>query len=808
MINLSQYRIQRWQQIAKHIDVEKNLNLLKTIEHLWAYPGRVVLEQLQYYYIEKNLDALDLLANNCYQSLQKKDYLAQEFIPFYTNLNNLNKPNTSALTNQHTIKKTTLKKYFEVLLIHPNLAGFEDTYRHTLSHYKNDKEEFLYDLVAVDNAQDAIIAILANPQIQTCLYVENFKQDSEITADLLTSYKPYLSNIKQHNTAITLQDLIQQLRPELDHIYISEALASSSVQQTFKQIVYTQSDNFFANLNYQILSAITQRFDTPFFNALHTYASKPKASFHALPISQCQSISDSVWLDDVMDLYGSGIFNAETSSTLGGMDSLMDPKGSISQAQKKAAELFQAQQTFFITNGTTSANKIVMQSNLRPGDLVLISADCHKSIPYAILLSGASPIFLETYPLEQYDLYGCVTLDRIVAVLLDLKQQKQLHKVRQITLTNSTFDGLIHNVEKYMLTILEIKPDIIFHWDEAWFSFASFHPLYLNKTAMQVAQKLIKKTKRNYQVRVYATQSVHKTLSAFRQASMLHIVDENFQTDDFYEAYRTHTSTSANYQIIASLDFARRQMSLEGYALVQTALELAQQLRQRIANSKILQPYFKVLNEAELIPEKISSQIFLDPTKITLDIKATGIDGSNLRQILMTQYDIQINKTSANTILFIIHIGIKQQTLDYLMQTLQQISQQLANNKTHQRQLAPINLPQTRHYHSKYVAVGSVQKQNFQAVNIRKAYYAGMDKNNITYQPLSNELIQAVLKEKQVVSAGFVIPYPPGFPIIVPGQLITYDILLYLQSIKISEIHGYRAEQGLKIFLEEFLNDN
>ena len=808
MDNLAQIRLHLLQQIASNINLEKNLDLIESFEHLWAYPGSETIQQLSFYLSNGQDDAFNLLANNLYQAIKEKNYLEQEFIPFYTNLSNLNKPNTEQLTNQYSTKKNNLSKYFEVLLIHPNPKEFESIYRSSLANYKNNKQNLLYDLVVVDSVQDAVIAILANPEIQTCLYLEELKNTTNINLDLVQTYQPYLDLASEVSSIIDLQVLIQKLRPELDHIYVSEGLVTEEIQQHFSHIVYTESYEFFADLDYHILSGINQRLDTPFFNALCSYSRKSKVNFHALPISQCQSLKDSVWMDDVINFYGSEIFNAETSSTMGGMDSLMDPKGSICQAQNKAATLFQSQQTFFITNGTTSANKIVMQANLRPDDIVLISSDCHKSIPYSILLAGANPIFLETYPLEKYDLYGCVTLDRIVKVLLDLKQQGQLDKVKQITLTNSTFDGLIYNVEEYMLAILDIKPDIIFHWDEAWFSFAGFNPLYLEKSAMQVAKKLTLNTDRDYTIRVYATQSVHKTLSAFRQASMLHIYDERFEANDFYEAYRTHTSTSPNYQIIASLDFARRQMSLEGYSLVQQSIELAQQFRERVSKSRSLKKYFKVLTPQQLIPKELcvdSSQVFLDPTRVTLDISATGIDGSNFRQLLMTQYDIQINKTSRNTILFIVNIGVKQSGIDYLLQTLKQISHQLTTNVHIESKSASVDLPQSRRYHSRFVPVESKHNNNFQAVNIRHAYYAGLDSKNICYQYLNSELMQAVLKEKQVVSAGFVTPYPPGFPIIVPGQLITYDILLYLQSIKISEIHGYSVEQGLKIFLDDFL---
>jgi arginine decarboxylase len=810
MNNLAQTRVHLLDQLAKNVDSKKNLELLNTFEYLWAYPGADTIYQLGLHLDGGDNAAFSLLANNVYQAVKGKTYLQQEFVPFYTNLGNLDKPSTELLINNNSTQKTTTSKYFEVLIIHPLAKDFESIYRGSLSNYKNNKQNLLYDLVLVDNPQDAIIAILANPTIQTCVYLDGAMGNSEINPNLIESYKGYLELLPEDASVADLQQIMEMLRPEIDHIYVATDIPEKEIQQNFHHVVYTSSYEFYAELDYHILSGINQRQDAPFFNALCSYSTKPKLNFHALPVSQCQSLKDSPWMDDVIDFYGSEIFNAETSSTMGGMDSLMDPKGSICQAQSKAAQLFQSQKTFFVTNGTTSANKIVMQANLRPDDIVLISADCHKSIPYSILLVGANPIFLETYPLEKYDLYGCVTLDRIVQVLLDLKEQGQLDKVKQITLTNSTFDGLIYNVEEYMTTILAIKPDIIFHWDEAWFSFASFNPLYLKKTAMHVAKKLSEKTERDYTVRVYATQSVHKTLSAFRQASMLHVYDELFEPSDFYEAYRTHTSTSPNYQIIASLDFARRQMSLEGYSLVQNSLDLAKQLRARIAQSEYLKKYFKVLSGSDLIPDELAGdkpQIFLDPTRVTLDISATGIDGWNFRQLLMTQYDIQINKTSRNTILFIINIGTKQHGVDYLVQALEQIVHNLSASHQYSTKSASVHLPQNRQYHKMFVPVESKNDKNFQAVNIRQAYYAGLSKEKTSFKYLDNELIQQVLSEKQVISAGFVTPYPPGFPIIVPGQIITYDILLYLQGIRISEIHGYNVDQGLKVFTEDFLKE-
>ena len=113
---------------------------------------------------------------------------------------------------------------------------------------------------------------------------------------------------------------------------------------------------------------------------------------------------------------------------------------------------------------------------VEPGDLVLIDRDCHKSHHYGMVLSGAYPVYLDSYPIEEYSMYGAVPLEHIKEKLLQLKAAGRLDKVKMLLLTNCTFDGLVYNVERVMEEVLAIKPDIIFLWDEAWFAFAGFTP--------------------------------------------------------------------------------------------------------------------------------------------------------------------------------------------------------------------------------------------------------------------------------------------------------------------------------------------
>ncbi len=198
-------------------------------------------------------------------------------------------------------------------------------------------------------------------------------------------------------------------------------------------------------------------------------------------------------------------------------------------------------------------------------------------------------------------------------------------------------------------------------------------------------------------VRVYATQSsTHKSLSALRQASMIHVQDEEFARDveaKFQEAFLTHTSTSPNYQILASLDLARRQVDLEGYGLVERATEVSLALRRKVAGDPLLSRYFFVLDPADLIPgeyrpsglQRISApdagdahglaqlraawagdEFVLEPTRATLYIAATGMNGDTFKNsILMDRFGLQVNKTSINSVLFIVTIGATWGALTY-----------------------------------------------------------------------------------------------------------------------------------------------
>ncbi|MGB3258364.1 MAG: aminotransferase class I/II-fold pyridoxal phosphate-dependent enzyme [Ornithinimicrobium sp.] len=768
---------------------------------------------------------------------------------------------------------------FEVLVVADSLSP-DESIAAQLAQQRHRDDAFEYELVFVPSLEDALIAVAVNSNVQAVLIRPSFEVRSRLRdrVDLssIEHLVPTLSDTIDGMTAAQriekLTDGIHGLRPELDlylvgHVAL-EAIASEAFQG-FRRVFLRQDP---VELHVSILRGITDRHQTPFFTALRNYSRQPTGVFHALPISRGKSIVGSPWVGDMVDFYGLNIFMAETSSTSGGLDSLLDPVGPIKKAQELASRAFGSHRTYFVTNGTSTANKIVVQSIVTPGDIVLVDRDCHKSHHYALMLAGAQTNYLDAYPLDEFSMYGAVPLETIKAQLLAYRRAGRLHEVKMLALTNCTFDGIVSDVERIMEECLAIKPDLVFLWDEAWFAFAAFHPTYRRRTGMATARRLrerfrdpayrerFEKQKAELadaddetwlktrllpdpdevRLRVYATQSTHKTLTALRQGSMIHVFDDQFghrNEEAFREAYMTHTSTSPNYQILASLDVGRRQVELEGFKLVQQQVESAKMLRRVIASHPILRRRFRVLTGAELIPEEYRrsgedhrdledsttlvperwehDEFVLDPSRVTISISQTGVDGDTFKhEYLMRRHGIQVNKTSRNTVLFMTNIGTTNSSVAYLVEVLLKLAQEIDDEVD---RMGPMDL--AAHRRKVEAAEGRPALPDFSSFHprfrgdpealtpegsLRDAFFLSYDEHKCEY--VSTEVAIARINEgRDVVSATFVTPYPPGFPILVPGQVVSREILDYVSALDTREIHGYAAGLGYRVFTKKAL---
>jgi arginine decarboxylase len=676
---------------------------------------------------------------------------------------------------------------------------------------------------------------------------------------------------------IDLARAIKQIRPELDIYLVSERNveeAATSEQARLVRRVFYEIEELM-ELHLSIMAGVTERYATPFFDNLKKYAARPIGTFHALPLARGKSIFKSNWIKDMGQFYGANLFLAESSATTGGLDSLLDPVGNIKEAQDKAARAFGADHVFFGTNGTSTSNKIVVQALCRPGDIILIDRNCHKSHHYGLVLAGSQPLYVEAYPMVEYSMYGAVPLRSIKQALLTLKAEGKLDKARMVDLTNCTFDGHMYNCLRVMEECLAIKPDLIFLWDEAWFGFARFSPFHRRRTGMGAAAKLEamlaspeyrqryaewKETMKGKvgdaldpkdaslldthllpdpettRIRVYQTNSTHKSMSALRQGSMIFVRDQDFHQVEaqFHEAFYTHTSTSPNQQIIASLDLARRQMELEGYELTLSALSLALDLRRQVNSHPLISRYFHILTPGEMVPEQYRAsgvedygrgnagwdkvlqawdedEFALDPTRITLVTGRAGYDGTQFKGLLASKYDVQINKTSRNSILIQTNINNSRSDIAHLLKVLAEesraVEQRLKEADATEKAAFDArvkslmedvpDLPNFSHFHE---AFRDNAKSATSEGHMRAAFFTAYREEDCEHLKLNDLRVdERIAKGPALVSANFVIPYPPGFPIMVPGQVIDAETITFMRKLDVKEIHGFNASLGLKL---------
>ncbi|HSO05764.1 MAG TPA: aminotransferase class I/II-fold pyridoxal phosphate-dependent enzyme [Pelomicrobium sp.] len=550
-------------------------------------------------------------------------------------------------------------------------------------------------------------------------------------------------------SALELVQRITRFRPEID-VYI---LIAREEEDEVVDALFTESvDGYFYREEkdysgwYRILSAqIQEKARTPFYDQLKSYVLMAKDAWHTPGHSSGDSLRGSPWVNDFYEFMGEHIFDADLSVSVPMLDSLMEPTGVIRDAQDIAAKAFGARRTFFATNGTSTANKVIFQTLLAPGEKLLLDRNCHKSVHHGVVLSGAHPVYLDSSVNRKFGVYGPVPKKTILKAIEDHPEAEAM------ILTSCTYDGLRYDLAPIVAAAHAHGIKVII--DEAWYGHARFHPS-LRPTALEAGAD-------------YATQSTHKVLSAFSQASMIHVNDPAFNEHLFRENFNMHTSTSPQYAMIASLDVGRKQVMMEGYKLLKRTLELAAELRSQINSTGV----FRVLELEDLLPEEVrEDNVRLDPTKVTVDISTCGLTVEELQRELFDRYNIQVEKSTFNTLTLLLTIGTTRSKVSRLYDALMRIARE---GRSPRRLYQTPDVP--RFTELRYLP--------------RDAFYCGGE-----LAPLLDERdrVNSALAGK--VSSDQVVPYPPGIPVVVPGQVITQEIVHYLMSLlrspKKVEMHG------------------
>ncbi|HVE88900.1 MAG TPA: aminotransferase class I/II-fold pyridoxal phosphate-dependent enzyme [Burkholderiaceae bacterium] len=550
-------------------------------------------------------------------------------------------------------------------------------------------------------------------------------------------------------TALKLVQKITSLRPEIDvYILIDKEKEDQVVDALFTEAVdgyFYREERDYRGM-YRILNAqIAERARTPFYDALKAYVVAAKDAWHTPGHSSGDSMRGSAWANEFYDFMGEHVFDADLSVSVKALDSLMEPTGVIAEAQQMAARAFGARRTFFATNGTSTANKVILQTMIAPGETLLLDRNCHKSVHHGVVLSGAQPIYMDSSVNRKYGVFGPVPKKTI------LKAIDEHPEAELLVLTSCTYDGLRYDL-KPIVDAAHAR-DIKVLIDEAWFAHARFHPA-LRPTALESGAD-------------YVTQSAHKTLSALSQAAYIHVNDPTFNDHIFRENFNMHTSTSPMYSMIASLDVSRKQAVLEGYKLLQRTLMLADELREQINSTGV----FRVLELNDLLPDEVKHDgLRLDPTKITVDVAACGMTVDDLQNELFTRFNITVEKSTFNTLTLLLTIGTTRSKCSRLYDALMRIARE---KRAPRRLYRTPDLPPFTEL----------------AFLPRDAYYA------------TGELVPLLDDNDQVngglagrISCDQIVPYPPGIPVLVPGQRITDNIVEYLvRYLRVQnkvELHG------------------
>ena len=427
-----------------------------------------------------------------------------------------------------------------------------------------------------------------------------------------------LDGLDPDERAQILARRLARLRPELD-LYLMTEIAVEDIaghlSHHFRRVFHAREGAL--ELHRSVLAGVGERYQTPFFEALRHYSHQPTGVFHALPISQGKSIMASHWISDMVELLrprhlpGRDVSDGRRPRLAARSDRAAAPG-----AQQLAAETFGARRTYFVTNGTSTANKIVAQALIAPGDIVLVDRNCHQSHHYGVMLAGAHvsvPGCLPAAPVLDVR-RGAAPGDQVPAAGAAAPRASwtgsrcSCSPTAPSTASCTTCSGSWRNAWPSSRT-----------WCSCGTRPGSRSPGSIRSTGRappcgppaRLAEELRKEPScapvttpqaaeldgagdetlldhrlvpdpARARVRAYSTQSTHKTLTWLRQGSMIHVQDQDFAqkvAESFHEAYMTHTSTSPNYQILASLDLGRRQAALEGYELVQRQVEYAMRLR-------------------------------------------------------------------------------------------------------------------------------------------------------------------------------------------------------------------------------------
>ncbi len=419
---------------------------------------------------------------------------------------------------------------------------------------------------------------------------------------------------------------------------------------------------------------------------------------------------------------GHKIFTIDLT-TLDEVDCLQKPIGVIKEAQELAAEAYGAEHSFFLVNGTTGGNHAMILAACRPGDKIIVARNAHKSVMTGIILSGALPVFFMPEIDEERGIALNVALSGAQKIL------KKHPDAKAVFLTSPNYYGVCADLKNIISLFKERGLAVLV--DEAHGPHLRFHPR-LPMTALEAGADA-------------CVQSTHKIIGGMTQSSMLHLNSQKIPVRSLTGVLHLIQSTSPSYVLMASLDLARMQMATEGNKLLTKAVELAQETRARINDI----PGIKCFGEADFAARE--GNFSLDVTNLTISVKELSITGFQASQILNQEFDIQVEMADLYNLLVIVSIGDRRDDVERLVSALKELPAKAQDIRRDQP----------------FWAFPSMECKA--SLSPREAYFA------------PHQFVE-LKKSAGKVSADIVTIYPPGIPILIPGELIDKQSADYIEK--------------------------
>src|SRR5688572_2184043 len=564
----------------------------------------------------------------------------------------------------------------------------------------------------------------------------------------------------------------------------------------------------------------------PFFRALTHYAQDGSYSWHCPGHSGGVAFLKSPVGQMFHQFFGENMLRADVCNSVDELGQLLDHTGPVAASEKNSARIFNADHCFFVTNGTSTSNKMVWHHTVAPGDVVVVDRNCHKSILHSIIMTGAVPVFLTPTrnhlgiigPIPRAEFEPETIRRRIAANPLLAGNGDSKKQPRVLTITQSTYDGVLYNVDQ--IKAMQDGFTDTLHFDEAWLPHATFHDFYKGMHAIGKDRPRTKTTL------VFSTQSTHKLLAGLSQASQILVSDAETRRLDqhlFNEAYLMHSSTSPQYAIIASCDVAASMMEPPGgTALVEESilesLEFRRAMRKidkewgrdwwfqvwgppRLASEGIGKPddWMLTANEkwhgfGDLAPgfnmlDPIKSTIVTPGLDVTGKFAKTGIPAAIVTKYL-AEHGVVVEKTGLYSFFIMFTIGITKGRWNTLLTALQQFKDDYDKNAPMWRVL-----PEFCQHHPKYERLGLREL----AQSIHETYSKG-DIARLTTEMYLSDLHPAMKPSEAFariahrdtervaieelegrITSAMLTPYPPGIPLLIPGERFNRRIVEYLR---------------------------